>query len=76
MLIVGWVGVKLLMHTLAHDAVHIIPYTFVEGPIWNSIFWVVMISIAVVGWFASNPNKTNSKTATNLTDEKEKASNQ
>jgi YkoY family integral membrane protein len=76
MLIVGWVGVKLLMHTLAHDAVHIIPHTFVEGPIWNSIFWVVMISIAVVGWFASNPNKTNSKTTTNLTDEKEKASNQ
>jgi len=53
MLIVGWVGIKLLMHTLAHDSVHIIPHSFVEGPIWTSIFWVVMISIAVVGWFAS-----------------------
>ncbi|MCU9614920.1 hypothetical protein OEV98_15350 [Caldibacillus lycopersici] len=58
MLIVGWVGVKLVMHTLAHEAVHIIPHSFVEGPIWNSIFWVVMIAIAVIGWFASGSKKT------------------
>ncbi|MDP1422029.1 TerC family protein [Peribacillus simplex] len=53
MLIVGWVGVKLLMHTLAHPAVHIIPHDFVEGPIWNIIFWSVMLLIAVGGWFLS-----------------------
>ncbi|MFJ8236623.1 TerC family protein [Ureibacillus sp. NPDC094379] len=58
MLIVGWVGVKLVMHTLAHEALHIIPHSFVEGPIWNTIFWVVMIGIAVGGWFASGKKKT------------------
>jgi len=73
MLIVGWVGVKLLMHTLAHDAVHIIPHSFVEGPIWNSIFWVVMVGIAVIGWFSSNPKKSESTVTTHFTEEKEKA---
>jgi len=57
MLIVGWVGVKLAMHTLAHDAIHIIPHAFVEGPIWNTIFWVVMLSIAIGGWFLSGTKK-------------------
>lgn len=53
MLLVGWVGVKLLMHTLAHPALHIIPHDFVEGPIWNTIFWSVMLLIAIGGWFLS-----------------------
>lgn len=53
MLLVGWVGVKLLMHTLAHPALHIIPHDFVEGPIWNTIFWSVMLLIALGGWFLS-----------------------
>jgi len=53
MLLVGWVGVKLLMHTLAHPALHIIPHDFVEGPIWNTIFWSVMLIIALGGWFLS-----------------------
>ncbi|WP_045516719.1 TerC family protein [Neobacillus niacini] len=53
MLLVGWVGVKLLMHTLAHPAIHIIPHDFVEGPIWNTIFWSVMLLIALGGWFLS-----------------------
>ncbi|KKI90416.1 membrane protein [Bacillus sp. SA1-12] len=53
MLLVGWVGVKLLMHTLAHPAVHIISHDFVEGPIWNTIFWTVMLLIALGGWFLS-----------------------
>ncbi|HWO98914.1 MAG TPA: hypothetical protein VNM45_21875, partial [Bacillus sp. (in: firmicutes)] len=53
MLMVGWVGVKLLMHTLAHPSVHIISHDFVEGPIWNSIFWAVMLLIALGGWFLS-----------------------
>ncbi|MFJ5750200.1 TerC family protein [Peribacillus frigoritolerans] len=53
MLIVGWVGVKLLMHTLAHPAVHIISHDFVEGPVWNIIFWSVMLLIAIGGWVLS-----------------------
>jgi len=58
MLIVGWVGVKLLMHTLAHPSVHIISHDFVEGPIWNSIFWSVMLLIAISGWFLSKEKTT------------------
>lgn len=53
MLLVGWVGVKLLVHTLAHPALHIIPHDFAEGPIWKSIFWTVMVLIAVGGWLLS-----------------------
>lgn len=53
MLLVGWVGVKLLMHTLAHEDVNVVPHSFVEGPIWNAIFWAVMLLIAVGGWFLS-----------------------
>jgi YkoY family integral membrane protein len=53
MLIVGWVGVKLLMHTLAHPSVHIISHDFVEGVIWKSIFWSIMLIIALGGWFLS-----------------------
>jgi len=55
MVLVGWVGVKLLMHTLAHPEVHVISHSFVEGPIWNSIFWGVVLLIAVGGWFLSKP---------------------
>lgn len=62
MLIVGWVGVKLVMHTLAHDAINIIPHSFVEGPIWNSIFWIVMLSIAIIGWIASGKKKPETAT--------------
>ncbi|MGN7397141.1 TerC family protein [Peribacillus frigoritolerans] len=61
MLIVGWVGVKLLMHTLAHPAVHIISHDFVEGPVWNIIFWSVMLLIAIGGWFLSGKTVKNDK---------------
>ncbi|MFC0272350.1 hypothetical protein ACFFIX_12985 [Metabacillus herbersteinensis] len=61
MLLVGWVGVKLLMHTLAHPSVHIVSHDFVEGVIWKSIFWSVMLLIALGGWFLSKekPEETN-----------------
>jgi len=61
MLIVGWVGVKLLMHTLAHDAIHIIPHDFVEGIVWKSIFWAVMLIIALGGWFMSKEKPQEAK---------------
>jgi len=41
------------MHTLAHPAVHIVSHHFVEGPVWNTIFWAVMLLIAVGGWVLS-----------------------
>ncbi|WP_088042717.1 hypothetical protein [Bacillus sp. EAC] len=59
MLLVGWVGVKLLMHTLAHPSLHIISHEFVEGPIWNTIFWSIMLLIALGGWFLSKKKTKN-----------------
>jgi len=53
MLLIGWVGVKLVMHTLTHPSLHIISHDFVEGKVWNSIFWSIMLLIALVGWFLS-----------------------
>ncbi|MBS4220111.1 TerC family protein [Bacillus sp. FJAT-49711] len=61
MLIVGWVGIKLLIHTLAHPSLHIISHEFVEGPIWNTIFWSVMLLIAIGGWFLSKEKTGDSK---------------
>lgn len=52
-LIVGWVGVKLAVTTMSHPALAMIPETFVESPEWKISFYVVLISIALGGWFFS-----------------------
>lgn len=52
-IIVGWVGVKLSVLTLAHEAVGIIPHEFPESTLWKIIFWSVMLIIVLVGWFGS-----------------------
>lgn len=53
-LIVGWVGIKLTMITLAHPDVSIIPESFPQSTWWEATFYIVLIGIAVIGWFASN----------------------
>ena len=53
MLLVGWVGVKLFIHTLAHPSVHLLPHEFVKGPIWNTTFWSVLLLITIGGWILS-----------------------
>ncbi|WP_138420245.1 TerC family protein [Aquibacillus sediminis] len=55
--IVGWVGVKLVISVLAHDAVHMLPHDFAHSTIWKVIFYVVLVGIAVAGWFLSSNNK-------------------
>lgn len=52
-LIVGWVGVKLLVYTLCHPALAILPIEFAESPEWKITFYVVLILIALGGWFFS-----------------------
>jgi YkoY family integral membrane protein len=52
-LIVGWVGVKLAVFTLAHPEIGILDRHFPESFIWKLIFWVVLISIAVGGYIFS-----------------------
>lgn len=51
--IVGWVGVKLAVHTLAHPSIHVIPHAFAESAGWKLSFYAVLILIAVVGWLLS-----------------------
>lgn len=48
-LIVGWVGVKLSVFTLAHPEVAILPGHFPESFAWKAIFWSVLIALAAGG---------------------------
>jgi len=51
-LIVGWVGVKLLVLTLAHPGVGILAESFPHSTLWKSTFWIVLVGIAVFGYLA------------------------
>lgn len=53
-LIVGWVGVKLAVYTLAHPSLGVLDHHFPESAVWKSIFWVVLIGIAVGAWIISS----------------------
>ena len=55
--IVGWVGVKLAVHTLSHPSVHIIPHSFAESTGWKLTFYIVLVLIAASGWFLSSDKK-------------------
>ncbi|ANY65835.1 hypothetical protein BBD42_04655 [Paenibacillus sp. BIHB 4019] len=55
--IVGWVGVKLAVHTMAHPSIHWLSHDFVEGSLWKATFYIVLVLIAVVGWFLSGRSK-------------------
>lgn len=52
-LIVGWVGVKLAVYTLAHPSLGILYEGFPKLPAWKITFWIVLVSIAIGGWFLS-----------------------
>ena len=52
-LIVGWVGVKLLVYTLSHPALSVLPEGFAKSPEWKITFYAVLILIAIGGWFLS-----------------------
>lgn len=49
--IVGWVGVKLAVLTLGHKDIGVLPYDFAHSTEWKLIFYIVLIGIAVAGWF-------------------------
>lgn len=61
--IVGWVGVKLAVLTLAHEAVGIIPAEFPHSTTWKIIFWAVMLIIVLVGWFGGEKKDETAKEA-------------
>ena len=56
-LLVTWVGVKLIVVTLAHQKVAVLPHDFPESTLWHVIFYGVMILIALWGWFSSKPKE-------------------
>lgn len=60
-LIVGWVGVKLVVLTLSHEQLQILPTDFPHSTIWKTTFWVVLVGIALYGYLVgvSNDRKKN-----------------
>jgi len=58
--IVGWVGVKLVVSTLAHPNIQVIDEHFAHSALWKISFYAVLIIIATLGWFLS-PKKTRNK---------------
>jgi len=57
-LIVGWVGVKLAVYTLSHPDLGYLPYDFPKTIGWKLTFWIVLLTIAVLGWLLSKENKS------------------
>lgn len=49
-IIVGWVGVKLVLLTLAHPALAVIPEHFPHSATWKTVFWSVLALIAICGF--------------------------
>jgi YkoY family integral membrane protein len=58
--IVGWVGVKLAVYTLAHPSLAILSEDFAHSTQWKVSFYVVLVGIAVIGWFFSKDNSKKS----------------
>ncbi|SDH40609.1 integral membrane protein, YkoY family [Alteribacillus persepolensis] len=53
-IIVGWVGIKLAVYTLSHPALGVLPEEFAESTPWKVTFYVVLILVALGGWFLSS----------------------
>jgi YkoY family integral membrane protein len=51
--IVGWVGVKLAVHTLSHPTLSFISEEFAHSPEWKICFYAGLAGIALAGWFLS-----------------------
>lgn len=57
--IVAWVGVKLAVITLAHEDIGVLDHHFPHSTGWTIVFYVVLVAIALIGWFApsNKPSK-------------------
>ncbi|MBC1482949.1 TerC family protein [Listeria sp. FSL L7-1485] len=60
-LIVGWVGVKMAVLTLAHPSVAIIPEDFPDSAVWKLTFWSVMIIIGLGGYIIARKKEKQNK---------------
>ncbi|MCL6604640.1 MAG: TerC family protein [Paenibacillus sp.] len=52
--IVGWVGIKLAVITLAHPSLGVLSEDFAHSTWWKATFYVVLVLIAALGWFLSS----------------------
>ena len=62
--IVGWVGIKLIIMVLAHPDIGVLPEAFPHSALWQTIFWVVLVGLVLIGWLTSaigNKKKGNQK---------------
>ncbi|QTD42499.1 TerC family protein [Sporosarcina sp. Te-1] len=57
-LIVGWVGVKLVVLTLAHHKLQIIDEAFPHSALWKTTFWIVLAAIAIGGYLSAVTKKS------------------
>lgn len=57
--IVAWVGVKLAVITLAHEDIGVLDHHFPHSAGWTAVFYIVLVAIALIGWFApgNKPSK-------------------
>lgn len=62
-LVVGWVGVKLAVYTLAHPSLAVISEHFAHSGLWKAIFWTVLLAIVAGGWFFSGKETKQQKEA-------------
>ncbi|WP_409294614.1 TerC family protein [Peribacillus sp. SCS-26] len=62
-MIVGWVGVKLAVFTLAHPSIGVLNHHFPESTPWKLAFWVVLIGIVIAGFLLSNKEADAAKEA-------------
>ncbi|MBC1424469.1 TerC family protein [Listeria seeligeri] len=60
-LIVGWVGVKMAVLTLAHPSVAIIPEDFPDSAAWKLTFWSVMLIIGLGGYIIARKKEKQNK---------------
>lgn len=60
-LIVGWVGIKLSVYTLAHPDIAVLSEGFAKSPEWKITFYAVLLLIAAGGWFFSKEKKEGTK---------------
>lgn len=60
-IIVGWVGIKLAVIVLANPDIGFLPEHFPHSTLWKATFYIVLIGIALTGWFASSPKLKRNK---------------
>jgi YkoY family integral membrane protein len=59
--IVGWVGVKLAVYTLSHPSLAVLNPEFAHSIEWKVTFYLVLVGIAVAGWFLSKDDASDPK---------------